>query len=306
VLVLDAELAPVRDRMDGPHLVLESPGGANALLTELGVDPRRAILIYLGDDAGEQSYLAAAVSDRAPAEPRITPLSTSTGKAPSAGNVEQVGHVREVGAGGHRWAGLRELGERLDDTDAGLFTAAVAVTQWHLTHPQCSRCGADTVIESAGWSRRCVSCATEHYPRTDPAVIMSVIDRDERILLGRQSRWPTKRYSALAGFVEPGESLEAAVRREVFEESGVVVGAVRYAGSQPWPFPSSLMLGFAATAETTDVRVDQDELEDARWWSREALSLDLATGELLLPPRVSIARRLIEDWFGGPLTVPDL
>ncbi len=130
---------------------------------------------------------------------------------------------------------------------------------------------------------------------------MSVVDRDGRILLGRQARWPDRRFSTLAGFVEPGESLEAAVRREVVEEAGVRVGAVEYRGSQPWPFPSSLMLGFRATAISTEITVDGIELAQARWWTREELALDLATGELLLPPGVSIARRLIEDWYGAPL-----
>jgi NAD+ diphosphatase len=130
---------------------------------------------------------------------------------------------------------------------------------------------------------------------------MAVVDEADRILLGRQARWPERRFSTLAGFVEPGESLEAAVRREVFEEAGVVVDEVVYRGSQPWPFPSSLMLGFFARATSTDIVVDGEELAQARWWSREELSLDLATGELLLPPTVSIARRLIEAWFGGPI-----
>jgi NAD+ diphosphatase len=156
------------------------------------------------------------------------------------------------------------------------------------------------VIQS-GWARSCPACGAEHYPRTDGAVIMAVTDADDRILLGRQATWPERRFSCLAGFVEPGESLEAAVRREVLEEAGVVVGEVTYRGSQPWPFPASLMLGFRGRALSTEITVDGTELAGARWWSREELALDIATGELLLPPAVSIARRLVEDWYGAPL-----
>ncbi len=202
---------------------------------------------------------------------------------------------------GERLATLREVGAVLDDTDAGLFTAALSLANWHAGHPRCSRCGEPTVVASAGWSRRCTACPAEHHPRTDPAVIMAVVDSEDRILLGHQGAWPPRRFSTLAGFVEPGESLEQAVRREVAEESGVQVGRVVYRGSQPWPFPSSLMLGFTGYARTTQITVDGAELAQARWWSREELSLDVATEELLLPPAVSIARRLIEQWFGGPI-----
>jgi NAD+ diphosphatase len=132
---------------------------------------------------------------------------------------------------------------------------------------------------------------------------MAIVGPDDRVLLGRGATWPEHRYSTLAGFVEPGESLEDAVRREVAEESGVVVGPVHYQGSQPWPFPSSLMLGFRGEATSDQIRVDELELADARWWSREELQADIKAGRLILPPPVSIARRLIEDWFGAP--IPD-
>lgn len=205
-----------------------------------------------------------------------------------------------VGAG-ERLATLREVGAVLDDLGAGLLTCATSLANWHTTHPRCSRCGEPTQVSSAGWARTCPACDAEHHPRTDPAVIMAIVDPDERILLGRQAIWPAHRFSTLAGFVEPGESLEEAVRREVAEESGVRVGRVVYQGSQPWPFPSSLMLGFTGRAETTGIRVDGAELADARWWSREELALDVATEELLLPPPVSIARRLIEQWYGAAI-----
>ncbi len=202
---------------------------------------------------------------------------------------------------GARWAGLREVGAVLDDTGVGVLTTAVALIAWHINHPRCARCGSPTDVAQAGWVRHCPVCDAEHYPRTDPAVIMAVVDGDDRILLGRQASWPQRRFSTLAGFVEPGESLEDAVRREVAEESGVVVGEVSYRGSQPWPFPSSLMLGFRGEAVSTRITPDGHELAQAAWWGREELLDDVRTGRLLLPSSVSIARRLIEDWFGRPL-----
>jgi NAD+ diphosphatase len=199
-----------------------------------------------------------------------------------------------------RVADLRQVGSLLDDRDAGLLVQAVALANWHAAHPRCARCGAPTEVANAGYVRRCPADGSEHFPRTDPAVIMAVIDHNDRIVLGRQPVWPARRFSTLAGFVEPGESLEAAVRREVREEVGVEVGTVTYAGSQPWPFPSSLMAGFFAQAQTTDI-VLEDEISEARWWRREELDAALAAGELLLPGSVSIARRLIEGWYGGRL-----
>ncbi|WP_240496692.1 NAD(+) diphosphatase, partial [Streptomyces torulosus] len=145
-----------------------------------------------------------------------------------------------------RPAGLREAGMLLSPRDTGLMVHAVGLENWQRTHRFCSRCGERTVIAAAGHIRRCPACGAEHYPRTDPAVIMGVTDDDDRLLLGRQVHWPEGRFSTLAGFVEPGESIEQAVRREVHEEVGITVGQVEYIASQPWPFPSSLMLGFMA------------------------------------------------------------
>lgn len=199
------------------------------------------------------------------------------------------------------WRGLRELGAVLGARDAGLLTQAVAVLAWHAVHPRCPRCGEPTRVIEAGWSRRCDNDGSSHYPRTDPAVIMTVVDGADRLLLGHQATWPPGRFSTLAGFVEPGEPLEAAVRREVAEEVGVVVGRAEYRGSQSWPFPASIMLGFHAYADSTDIQVDGVEIEQARWFTREQLHAAVASGEVLLPPSISIARALIEDWFGGAL-----
>jgi len=204
--------------------------------------------------------------------------------------------------GDARPASLREVGLLLSDRDAGLLTHAVALEYWHRSHRFCSKCGNPTEVAAAGHIRRCAHCGTEHYPRTDPAVIMAVTDQRERLLLGRGSSWDTRRFSVLAGFVEPGESLEQAVSREVAEEAGLTVTSVTYLGSQPWPFPCSLMLGFTATVDDPErVRADGDEVQEVRWFSREQLAAALAAGEIVLSGRISIARSLIERWYGGPL-----
>jgi NAD+ diphosphatase len=203
-----------------------------------------------------------------------------------------------------RPAGLREVGGLLSPLEAGLMVHAVALENWQRMHRFCSRCGERTVIAAAGHIRRCPACGAEHYPRTDPAVIMLVTDDQDRALLGRQVHWPEGRFSTLAGFVEPGESVEAAVRREVAEEVGVTVGDVAYVASQPWPFPSSLMLGFTARATDPRITVDGEEIHEARWFSRDDLRAAFASGEVLPPFGISIAARLIELWYGAPLPRP--
>lgn len=191
------------------------------------------------------------------------------------------------------FVGLRFLGTRLPLDEANVVAHARALVLWHASQSFCGVCGNVALPEAGGNSRRCVNpeCGREIFPRTDPAVIVLVHD-GERCLLGRQEHWPEGRYSTIAGFVEPGESLEDSVRREVFEETNVRVGMVRYHSSQPWPFPSSLMLGFMAEATSTDVLLNDGELEDARWFSRE----ELRSGFPKLPFRISIARRLVDDW----------
>ena len=204
-----------------------------------------------------------------------------------------------------RSASLREVGMLLSDRDAGLLTHAVALEYWHRSHRFCPRCGHPMNSAAAGHVRRCSQCGTEHYPRTDPAVIMAVTDPEDRLLLGRQSAWDPNRYSVLAGFVEPGESLEGAVAREVQEEAGLTVTRVEYLGSQPWPFPCSLMLGFRARVDDPErVRADGDELQEVRWFSRAELAAAVASGEVIPSGRISIARKLIENWFGADWSVP--
>ena len=195
---------------------------------------------------------------------------------------------------------LRQVASLLPAEDANLIATARAMATWHRNHRHCGRCGAPTEVADAGHLRRCTRCEFEIFPRTDPAVIMLVHDGADRCLLGRQASWPPGVYSTLAGFVEPGESLEMAVAREVREETGVRVLSAHYHSSQPWPFPTSIMLGFWALAEHADGTIAQDdELEDARWFSRSELPDLLATKTVRLPPPMSIARRLIDDWLDG-------
>ena len=201
-----------------------------------------------------------------------------------------------------RAALLREVGTLLGDRDAGLLTHAVALANWHDTHTHCPLDGTPTVPDPGGHSTRCPADGTEHFPRTDPAVIMLVTDPDDRCLLARNAAWPGRRVSILAGFVDPGESAEQAVIREVAEETQIKVTNVRYLGSQPWPMPRSLMLGFRADAPAGQaIAVDQTELAEAHWFSRDELLAAIRAREIALPPPVSIARHIIEDWFGGPL-----
>jgi NAD+ diphosphatase len=197
---------------------------------------------------------------------------------------------------GDRWVDLREIGADLDDRDAGLLTTAVALARWHDRHPRCPLCGSVTVVVNGGWVRRCPVDGSEHFPRTDPAVIMLIHDGGDRCILGRQATWPDGRYSILAGFVEPGESSEAAVAREVDEEVGLAITDITYAGSQPWPFPSSLMLGYTAMAVGDLTPTLRDgELADARWFTREEIRR--GAGLVRLLPPVSIAHRIITDWL---------
>jgi len=195
---------------------------------------------------------------------------------------------------GGRLASLREVAPALSQAEGGAIAYATALGNWHRTHRFCAACGAPTEVRDAGFRRSCPACGADHFPRTDPVVIMLVADpAADRVLLGRQAAWPPGRYSCLAGFVEPGEALEEAVAREVAEEADVAVGDVRYHSSQPWPFPASLMLGFTCRYAGGEPRVGDGELEDVRWFTRS----QLVAGDALLPSPHAIARRLIDDWL---------
>jgi NAD+ diphosphatase len=289
VLLVSGGRVVTRRRGRRPALALFTPQEAALRAPSSSLAERWAFLGY--DDA-----------DRVPG---VAPGETRPG-----GPAYLAHHVPESGAAalpaGDEWTALREVGGELSARDAGLATAAVALYEWHVRYPRCPRCGAETQPVSSGWVRRCPVDGTDHYPRTDPAVIMAVVDEDDRLLLANSAAWPTHRFSTLAGFVEPGESVEHAIRREAREETAVVVGEVEYRGSQPWPFPASLMLGFRARALSTEITVDGDELRAARWFDRDTLRAEVGSGSVVLPPGTSIARALIEDWFGGPLPADPL
>lgn len=257
------------------HFVVDADGVAALALLEaravdaLGhVDDRR---VLLGLDSGV-AYFAADVSD-----------------------IEAPGEALGLDAS-HRLVSLREAAGTMSQEEGALLAYANGILSWHRRHRYCGRCGSETALGQAGHVRLCSneSCSETHFPRTDPAIIVLVTDDEGRALLGRQAAWPKGVYSTLAGFVEPGESLEEAVAREVREETGVEVDDVRYHSSQPWPFPSSIMLGFVARATTRELRPLLDELEDARWFAREDVR---ARRGVELPSRISIARRLVEDWL---------
>jgi NAD+ diphosphatase len=194
-----------------------------------------------------------------------------------------------------RYLNLHRVGSLMGEPDASLLAYARAMVHWHGRHRFCGRCGNATQPRQAGHVRYCPACETQEFPRLDPAIIV-LVEHGDRCLLGRQSFWDAGRYSAIAGFVEPGETLEAAVVREVLEESGVEIDRARYQSSQPWPFPSSIMLGFRGHARSDEISVGQ-ELEDARWFSREQMRRRLVDGSLSLSPPLSIAFRLVEDWY---------
>ncbi len=192
---------------------------------------------------------------------------------------------------------LRQIGPIIPADEGAILAHARGMMTWHQRHGFCGVCGAPTEASHGGYQRNCTNCGAQHFPRTDPAVIM-LVHKGDNCLLGRTHQFPRRIYSTLAGFVEPGESLEEAVAREVFEEAGVRVGEVRYMASQPWPFPSSLMLGFHAEAEAMELNIDPKELEDARWMTREQMDR-IEEFDMELPRRDSIAWRLVKAWMDG-------
>lgn len=205
----------------------------------------------------------------------------------------------ELDAPGRDLRDLRHVADQLADADADLAAAAVAMGAWHRSMHHCPLCGGVLEPEMAGWVLRCREDGIEQFPRTDPAVIMAVRDGQDRLLLARNAHFPGRFHSVLAGFVEPGESLENAVAREVAEEVGIEVTEVQYMGSQPWPFPRSLMLGYRAWApEATALTLQEEEIAEARWFSREELAAALEADEIALPGPASMGRALIDDWFG--------
>jgi NAD+ diphosphatase len=299
-----ARLPLSRATVDRDHL--SRPLGVEALLAEPGA---RALVLRRGEAllAGP-TEVALLAADEIP--PHVLALYLGRAADDSAGlpagtavlavvlddeSVDDPGDQRH-------WGNLRELGARLSDRDAGLFTEALALANWHRSYGFSPRTGHPSIPETGGWTRKDAETGAEIFPRTDAAVIMGVTDHDDRMLLGSNAMWASNRFSVLAGFVEPGESLEAAVIREVFEESGLRVTDPVYLGSQPWPFPASLMVGFRARlapGESPEPKADGEEILELRWFTREELAASL--GEIGLPGRASIARAILEDWYGGPI-----
>jgi len=194
---------------------------------------------------------------------------------------------------------VREIGVKLSEQELELSLHAVALSNWHSAHPRCPRCGGATRVDLGGAARFCDADQSQHHPRTDSAVIVLVKDRSDRILLGHQPVWPEGRFSTFAGFLEPGETFEQCVMREIFEESAVTVSELKYLGSQPWPFPASIMISFEAVTDNPEVaRGDGEEITEVRWFSREELLAAIKDGSLLLPPSISVARKMIERWLG--------
>ena len=193
---------------------------------------------------------------------------------------------------------LRTLGDFLSQLEMGLAIHSQAIANWHHTHQFCARCGAPTLSANGGSLRKCSIDGSEHYPRTDGAVIVLVKDEKDRVLLGRQKIWPEKRFSCFAGFVEPGESFEQTVLREVFEESAIRADQITYLGSQPWPFPASIMISFSALATNpAAAKADGEEIEEIIWLTREEMCAAVADQSLTLPPGMSVARKMIEFWY---------
>ncbi|MDE2386269.1 MAG: NAD(+) diphosphatase [Actinomycetales bacterium] len=271
-------------------VLLQSDAVAGAGSTNIAIFPMDAV-----PDFEYQVYLGRIARNAIGAE--------ADGKVPGAAVILRVlnqEHAAVLNPDRDSWRNLRRAVSALTDLDAGLWTQSLAISNWHATHVFCPHCGAPTEIAQAGWSRRCPVDDRQVFPRTDPAIIVAVTDDADRLLLGSQGAWESNRWSVLAGFVEAGESLNSAVAREVLEESGIHVTDIEFLGSQPWPFPYSLMFGFKAKAHAGQELVpDGDEIAKLRWISRAELVAEAS--EMLLPGPLSIARALIENWLGHSL-----
>ncbi|MEP9358679.1 NAD(+) diphosphatase [Sphingomonas sp. KR3-1] len=266
--LLEAALADAEARLlvlDGLDPVLDEAGR----LTWTNLSEASGELLFLGHEAGVPRFVSTFADD----------VSVPTGRSPA----------------------MFALLDRFAAPDAANYAAARSLVFWHGRHRFCANCGSPTRITHAGWGRHCPHCGAEHFPRVEPVVIM-LAERGDQVLLGRQPSWPPGRYSALAGFLEVGEAIEEAVRRETFEEAGIRLGAVRYIASQPWPFPSSLMVACVGEALDADIRIDANELEDARWFTRDEVGMALArdpAAPFLGPPAYAIAHTLLTAWYEG-------
>jgi NAD+ diphosphatase len=276
-----------------------------AVVARLLEDPGTRVLAATRDgvlvaDGKTPSLLRATLAAEAAREPIL--LGLDDGAGVFAAELDELpASTREELIARGRVVSLREAGALLSHPEAGLAAYLTALLNWHRRHRCCANCGHGTEVEEAGYSRRCPRCAAHHFPRTDPVVIMTV-DHDGSLLLGHRTGWPDARYSVLAGFVSPGEAAEEAVIREVEEEAAIIARDPRFVTSQPWPFPSSLMLGFEARSDGGEPHASDGELDHVQWFTRQEVidGIEGRNPELLLPPSVSIARFLIERWLGLP------
>ena len=301
---MQLQLPLAQSAIDRDYLLRENPN----LFAELWADPKTRVLpIHSGKVLLTGQNLRLVL----PAEISAPQLLVYLGKSTEPGPNEPVGtpmvlavlgdaEAKDLEADTAKWVVLRRSGAGLSARDAGMYAQALAMANWHSSHQHCNQCGSATEVGKAGWTRVCIRDGKEIYPRTDPAVIVSIIDDQDRILLGSQGVWEENRWSILAGYVEPGESLNAAVEREMFEESGVRVEDIQFLGSQAWPFPYSLMMGFTARARGEQLQVpDGIEIAKLRWFSREDIRNEAQ--QILLPGPLTIARVMIEHWYGGPI-----
>ncbi|SED82967.1 NAD+ diphosphatase [Arthrobacter alpinus] len=288
------------------------PGYLEAVLKSAA---RRVVVFHRGKalmDAGSLGYLDPAAL---PAEPLAGTTHVYLAKALAGhglpNGTDLVLQVLPYDAGDLAWvptgadfAGYRDVASTLNAGDVEVFIEAQAVANWHATHAFCPRCGGPTESLCAGWMRRCDKDGSEHFPRTDPAVIVAIVGPDDKILLANNFAWEPNKYSTVAGFVEAGESGERAAVREIAEEVGVVLDSLSYVGSQAWPFPRSLMLGFMGYTKSSASTPDNVEVRATRWFSREELQAEVLNGNAGIPGRLSIARELVERWYGGCINEP--
>jgi len=306
---LTSRLSLSRSRIDRDAASRKIPGFLEAVMAK---DSTRVVMIWRGEAllaADATTRLDLVAPQNVPGDALLIYLGTTTEatrgipqETPIVAAVLTDESGPRVCSDMARWVSARTMAHALDDLDSGIVVEALAMANWHQAHLFSPVTGAPTEMDQAGWTRVDQSTGKDLFPRTDAAVIALVTDQHDRIVLGSNALWEARRYSLLAGFVEPGESLEAAVIREVFEESGLVVTNPVYVGSQPWPFPASLMVGFRADIDETslaNIRPDGTEIIDLRWFSREKLLASL--DDVLLPGRPSIARAMIEDWLGDEL-----
>ncbi|MDO5617148.1 NAD(+) diphosphatase [Kocuria sp.] len=310
-----AERDQADQRPHATHTLVILNGRMPVAAGRLVLVPRADLPAYHGDAAHPEVYLGEVRSGGVTVRTFAQDRDDDAAAAPHAASAQAVELIQRI----HResadreepleFSTLRGAATRLSATDpehAALAVTAQAVTAWHEDHPRCPRCGQVTTVQRSGWMRRCPEDGSLHFPRTDPAIIVAVTDGppgspEERLLLGRSAAWTGNRYSTLAGFVEPGESIEQAVVREVQEEAGITVGQVRYLGSQPWPFPRSLMIGCTARLEEGNTQPDGHEIVDLQWFTRAQLQTAAEESSITLPGRISIARALIEHWLGQEL-----